>query len=93
MSFIKPVTLTKGTQIALVPDYAYGDTSHKDVKFGFVSKHDTRTNNVYCRFWSLTDPNDLRTKANSECCDFRNIQLHDSKPQSLVDEMIEKYGI
>lgn len=85
--------LDKGTQIALIPDHANGDINHQDVKFGFVSSHDPRTNNVYCRFWSDITPDDLRNKANSEFCEFRNIYLHTSRPQELVHKMIEQYDI
>ena len=89
----QPIALVKGTQIALVPDHAYGNINHADVRFGFVASVEHRTGNVYCRFWSDVDPSDLRTKANSELCDARNVVPHVFCSQSLVKKMIEKYNI
>jgi len=42
------------------------DLSHKDAEFGFIASSKLNGNSYYCRYWSKTNPNELRTKANGE---------------------------
>lgn len=84
-------TFKFGDQIAYLPDHANDNLEHQDVEFGFVTGD--RDHTIFCRYWSKSDPQDLRTKANSEGAYRRNIVRYTSRPQSEIDEVIEKYQI
>lgn len=81
----------RGDQVAYVPNHAAGDLSHADVEFGFVTSVCSDT--VFCRYWSKYAVGELRTKANSEGADARNIVHHTSRPQAAIDAAMEDYGI
>jgi hypothetical protein len=72
------------TQIAYVPLHAEGDLSHENVEFGFIVSGKLNGNSYRCRYWSQTNPNELRTKANSEITYEWSIVLHQSHPQEDV---------
>lgn len=79
--------LRRGTQIACVPEHANGDLEHPDVQFGFVTR--VSKDGAFCRYWNknLTS---LRTKANSELTPFRYIVKFESKPASVVIDLLEE---
>jgi hypothetical protein len=77
-----------GTQIAYIPNHARGDIKHPDVEFGFVVS--LGLGGVFCRYWSKSAPNILRTTATSELTYYEHLVLHKSHPQFEVDYIIEK---
>ncbi len=79
--------LKTGTQIAYVPDHAEGDIKHADVQFGFVTT--VRANgDAFCRYWSRSNPSELRTRFCSELTPARCLVLYESHPQAEVDAML-----
>jgi len=94
MSILKP-----GTQIAYVPNHVKGDVNHKDVQFGFIAKKMNGDLGWFCRYWLnkkyWKDPAfpELRTVANSEGTDERNLVQHISVPQPIVDAWMKKHYI
>jgi len=84
--------LERGTQVAHIPHHAAGEIRHKDVEFGFVTgvRQHTDGTTVFCRFWSKSDPRELRTKANSESCDIDNLIRFTSALQKTVDKQLER---
>lgn len=82
-----PKQYSRGAQIAYVPHHAKDDISHYDVEFGFVTAQ--RGNTVFCRYWSRSNPNELRTKANSEGADVSLIRPYISHDQDTVDELLK----
>ena len=83
--------LKRGTQIAYVPTHTKGDINHNDVERGFVTSGPTKDGAYFCRYWSRYHEKELRTKANSECTPADCLQVTDSFPQELIEEMLEKY--
>ena len=76
----------RGNQIAYIPNHAEGDIRHEDVELGFVTC--ALYDKVFCRFWSRSNPDELRTKANSEGCYAGNLVLYHSRPQEVVDRTL-----
>ena len=72
-----------GQQIAYVPPHAFGDTSHPDVMFGFVTSSNHRL--TFCRFWQSRSSRHLRTKCCSEPCSTNSLTPYNSHPQPEVD--------
>ena len=82
--------MKRGTQIAYIPDHANGDLDHPDVEAGFVTSWREGDQAAYCRYWSKVNPDELRTKANSELTPCRYLEEIDSCPQWRVDAELEK---
>lgn len=94
------VKLTKdmlrvGKQVAYIPSHVIEKcgsarraivTDADDVEYGFVSSWNEQT--IFCRFWSLQFPKELRTTANSEGCNIEDLYLYPSRMQSVVDDRI-----
>lgn len=82
--------LARGVQIAYIPDHAEGNLKHRDVEYGFVTS--VRDEDVaFCRYWSNANPNELRTKANSEATPIRNLVLFTFHIQSKIDFAIKEF--
>lgn len=89
--------LKVGTQIIYVPEHvrsACGNNmskmiAHQDAEFGFVSSWNDDT--VFCRFWSNHFMGALRTLANSEGCNRRDLELHSRYHQAIIDVTIKKF--
>lgn len=82
--------LARGTQISYVPTHAKGNTSHRDVEHGFVTS--VRGDVAFCRYWSKSSPNELRTKSGSEATPIEMLVIQDTRPQTAVDRMLESCG-
>lgn len=94
------VKLTKdmlrvGKQVAYIPSHVIEKcgsarraivTDADDVEYGFVSSWNDQT--VFCRFWSLHSPKELRTTANSAGCNIEDLYFYPSRMQSVVDNKI-----
>ena len=78
----------KGMQIACVPSHADNDLSHPDVEFGFVVS--VKEDAAFCRYFSKSRPNELRTLANSELTPFYALVRHYHHPQALIDNLLQK---
>ena len=79
-----------GTQIIYVPNHANGDLDHPACESGFVTG-DAKDGNVFCRYWSRFVPNELRTKANSESTPVAHLIMKDTKPQFVINNLLQKY--
>jgi len=79
--------MKRGTQIAYVPTHANGDLDHDDVQTGFVIS--VNGDAAYCRYWSKSNPDELRTKANSELTPLCLLEEIDSTSQERVDEILK----
>lgn len=77
---MKPQDLNPGTQIIYVPR---PPSSIKDCEEGFVTS--VTENGAFCRYWSKTYPERLRTMANSELTPFECLVIKDTHPQTEVD--------
>jgi hypothetical protein len=80
-------------QIVYIPTHAEGDAMHKDVEFGFVTSI-SPGGSVFCRFWMKDSDSSrpvLRTIANSEACNTRDIRPFHFTDQSLVEAMWKAY--
>ena len=84
-----PPKLARGTQVVYIPTHAKGLASHRDAERGFVTS--IRGNTVFCRYWSKSNPDILRTKANSEGTPQELLVVANTKPQAEVDAALEKY--
>lgn len=80
-------TIQRGTQIAYIPGHADGNINHPDVEFGFVTS--VKEDMAFCRFWSKTDRNQLRTLANSEGAWFHSLRIVNTRPQAEIDAWLE----
>ncbi len=88
---IEMVEVSRGTQIIFVPGHVDGDTEHEDCQIGFVTGLGPDEDSVFCRYWSKSDPNDLRTKAGSELTYIRDLVVEDTVPATWVTWALEKY--
>lgn len=91
-------TLTKsdvqvGTQIAYVPQHAFGKLDHPDVQYGFVTA--VADTFAFCRYWRRGHENDavpvqerLRTAANSEGTPYDCLVLHRTVDDIEVKEAL-----
>lgn len=82
------ISIRRGTQVAYIPSHADGDITHANVEFGFVTSVREDIGIVFCRYWSQQDPNQLRTRANSEATPLDNIVLHTLHPQEKIDRLL-----
>lgn len=85
--------IIRGTQIVYVPSHANGDVNHQDCETGFVMA--VRGDVAFCRYWSKTAPNKLRTEANSERTPIDMLLVKDTRNQVVVDFLIMclEYGL
>jgi hypothetical protein len=82
----------RGSQIAYIPDHAKDAEgkailTHPDIEYGFINSFNSE-GKPFCRYWVKGNISELRTKANSELTDLRNILIWVSVPQSQVDAAI-----
>ncbi|MDA3808633.1 MAG: hypothetical protein PF440_12065 [Thiomicrorhabdus sp.] len=93
--------MKRGDQIAYIPNHVKSKgLMHKDVEFGFVNSiSPTDNETIFCRYWLKSDIGELRTVANSEATNIRDLIEYDSVSQSVVDDTItmikkesERYG-
>lgn len=79
--------LKRGTQIIYVPDHAKYVEDHPDCERGFVITDNGDT--VFCRYFSRNYRYELRTVANSESTNKRDLVVRDTIEQSHVDSFIK----
>ena len=82
------IPISKGTQVAYVPTHARGYLRHPDVEIGFITSLGGDGDIAFCRYWSKSSLDELRTKANSEATplDLLERPLADQlKPQEIID--------
>ena len=79
--------LKRGDQIAYIPLHANNDISHPDVELGFVTSV-CSNEDAFCRYWSKSNPNLLRTRANSERTPGSYLVPFVSHPQQFVNELL-----
>ena len=83
--------MKQGTQIIYVPSHIpKPNIYHIDTEFGFVFGKCADKQHVFCRYWSKYNPNELRTKANSEATPIDRLVIKDTRKQSLVDQAIKE---
>lgn len=76
--------MKKGDQIIYNP-------GHCDVEYGFVTE--VRGEIIFCRFWNNFQAGQLRTMANSEGCNVRDIEVYESNiPQSIIINWLTYLG-
>lgn len=85
-----PTDVPIGTQIAYIPNHANKNIEHADVEFGFIMRKSVTGRAYFCRFWLKQEPytNLLRTNANSESVDIRNLYLYDSHDQQRIIDIL-----
>jgi len=84
---------TPGVQVAYFPDHilalgALLSYAHPGVEFGFITSVDLEKGTAFVRYWSVSGPKELRTKANSERTPLANLWPRLSKPQSVIDDLL-----
>lgn len=82
------MNLKRSTQIIYIPSHANGDKNHEDVEEGFVTS--VQGNSAFCRYWSKQDRYQLRTKANSEATNKRDLIVEDTRTQDIIDNLLEE---
>ena len=80
--------MKRGDQILYMPSHAK-DENDPVCERGFVTS--VRGDIVFCRYWVQGSLDVLRTKANSEGTNVRDIVLRNSVPQSEVAAMLRAY--
>jgi hypothetical protein len=78
--------LKRGDQVASISCLLDG-IDHPDVEFGFVTSKNPLF--AFVRYWSKINPNELRTKDNSEATPAENLVRHQYKPQEEIDELLK----
>ena len=82
--------IKRGMQIVYVPRHALGDMYHPDAERGFVTS--IKDNVAFCRYWhngKVGEKVGLRTTANSEATHIDDLVLHDSRPQFVINKLLE----
>ncbi len=82
--------LKRGTQIVYIPSHAMGVINHPDCEEGFVTSRTTnKIEEVYfCRYWSKGHRYRLRTTANGEATNMRDLVVKDTRPQGVIEEVM-----
>lgn len=83
--------MKRGTQIIYIPTHAEGDKHHPDCEHGFVTSMNGSGTVAFCRYWKNQESNELRTYGNSEGTVVDNIIAANTRPQRLVEQMLENY--
>lgn len=117
-----------GKQVVYVPNHAYGDISHPDAEYGFVTEDRSSVGVVFCRFFKTeyvepeyvliknpnidqrdempyiesneiakpgyhkTDTLELRTTANSESVDIKNLVRVDHRSNADIKGILKALG-
>ena len=90
-----PKKFKPGDQIVYVPDHAKKDhqrgLNHPDVEFGFVTSVREDMEGAFCRFFLSRESEELRTTANSESCNNRDLLLcsRGARWQKIVNQLME----
>lgn len=84
-----------GLQVAYVPSHAHGHLDHPDVELGFVQED--QGDSCLCRFWRRHRTHkhqigELRTKANAESAQKRDLIPHQHCRQELIDNFLRVRG-
>ena len=82
--------LKRGDQIVYIPSHAKPGKLDS-IEFGFVTSISNDPKVVFCRYWSNICPGALRTTANSEGTNIRDLVKHNCVEQSVIDGIIENY--
>jgi len=85
-------TILPGALVIYVPNHAHGWLGHKDCERGFVTAISIGRQCAWCRFWSKYDPAELRTRANSERCDYDNLVVVGKMAPVRMRAMEAEYG-
>lgn len=81
----------RGDQILYLPDHVNGNRNDPDVEAGFVTsikEISDGSTTIFCRFWRNRNCENLRTKANSEGCDVKNLIHYISIPQQKINHLL-----
>lgn len=72
------------------------DSGNGEIEYGFVTEGrliGTESPSIFCRFWSNFRAGELRTMANSERCNERNIKKSVTTiPQFIIEAWLEHFG-
>lgn len=93
----KDTPLKVGIQVMHIPPHVREECNgnwdsminHADTEFGFVSSWNEKT--VFARFWSKHWMAGIRTVANSEGCNWENLELYNSHADFEVLRAIERF--
>lgn len=78
------IKFKRGDQIIYNP-------GHCEPEYGFVTENSKF--GTFCRFWSNCRPGHLRTTANSENCNIRDIEKFSSNiPQVIINAWLKHLG-
>jgi hypothetical protein len=81
----------RGDQILYMPDHVSENHNHPDVQAGFVTSAKVVSDGsttIFCRFWRNRNCENLRTRANSEGCDERNLIHYISVKQQHINYLL-----
>ncbi len=83
--------LAKGTQILYVPSHAKGNIKHPDCEEGFVmGKTPGKDSESYwCRYWGRQYKYRLRTTANSEATNRRDLEVKKTRSDDAIRVMVK----
>lgn len=90
---IKPEDAVRGKQIVYIPSHADGNPGHPDSEFGFITSSG-RVNAleggdaVFCRYFFNGKAGKIRTTANSESTNLRDLYPCESVPQFVVEALL-----
>lgn len=84
--------MKRGDQIVYIPQHAMElGIEHPDVEYGFVNSISPIDNEViFCRYWLKGKLGELRTVANSEATNIRNLKYYFKVSQELIQETIKE---
>ncbi len=72
------------------------DPGHCEPEYGFVTevrKLGEASQTIFCRFWSNFHAGELRTMANSESCNMRDIEkIETNIPPEIIKAWMEHFG-
>ena len=84
--------MKRGDQIAYIPGHAKSTgLKHPDTEFGFVSSVSRLdSERIFCRYWLKNSLGTLRTTANSEATNTKDLELYKSVPNSTINEILKR---
>jgi len=86
-------TQNNGLQIIYMPMHIsiYGiDNPEAEPGFIYSKQKIHNAEFIFCRYWSKSDPHELRTKANSEATPIWRLVIKNTRPQELIQKAIEE---
>ena len=82
--------LKRGDQIVYIPSHAKPGKL-EFIEFGFVTSVSDNLELVFCRYWSNTCPGALRTMANSEGTNTKDLVKRNCVEQEVINGIIANY--